>query len=407
MNRQRLGSAVATTVAILTAVALWHPHAAADDDPSISAIQYNREIVRIFARKCVACHAKNTLSLPLDSYRAVRPWGRGIREELLERRMPPWPAATGVRPFANDPSLTVRELNIVTAWTDGGLPRGDAQDLPRPAPRAEWPAGLPDEVIQVPAQSIAADGTPQVRRVNLPNASSEERWLSGFDLVPGAAQALRSAFLFVTLPGGGRQWVGGWTPWYAMAGAPEGTAHPIPANASLSLELHYVSWSEEPNSALTDASRLGLYLRPQRPATAVGQIVVSASPADRASGQTASVTLRGSEILADDLVVWALRPTLEAGGRDIAGAIEVTAVRPDGGIEPLLWIRENTIEWQFPYVLAEPLRLPAGARVRLTARPVAPSSPAAPPTARVVILSHTALPPANESARGPKRPTQP
>jgi hypothetical protein len=35
--------------------------------------------------------------MPLETYADLRPWNRSIREEILERRMPPWPAVVGVR----------------------------------------------------------------------------------------------------------------------------------------------------------------------------------------------------------------------------------------------------------------------------------------------------------------------
>jgi hypothetical protein len=49
------------------------------------------------------------------------------------------------------------------------------------------------------------------------------------------------------------------------------------------------------------------------------------------------------------------------------GSVEVSAVRPDGGVEPLLWLNRNTPEWQFPFVLREPAHLPAGSRLVVTA----------------------------------------
>src|SRR5262245_56734940 len=86
------------------------------DDPVSSSVRYNREIVRIFEHKCVACHMETGVAVPLETYQDVRPWTRAIREEILERRMPPWPAVTGVRPLANEMSLTTREIAIVTSW---------------------------------------------------------------------------------------------------------------------------------------------------------------------------------------------------------------------------------------------------------------------------------------------------
>ena len=48
-------------------------------------------------------------------------------------------------------------------------------------------------------------------------------------------------------------------------------------------------------------------------------------------------------------------------------AIEVTAIRPDGSVEPMLWVNNYRAEWPAPYILKEPIALPAGTRVVMTA----------------------------------------
>src|SRR5437868_14889868 len=54
-----------------------------------TTVTYNREIVRIVNKKCVACHSENNLGIPLVSYEQTRPWARAIEEEVLRRHMPP------------------------------------------------------------------------------------------------------------------------------------------------------------------------------------------------------------------------------------------------------------------------------------------------------------------------------
>ena len=48
-------------------------------------------------------------------------------------------------------------------------------------------------------------------------------------------------------------------------------------------------------------------------------------------------------------------------------SIEVSARRPDGTIEVLLWIPEALAEWPAPYIFQDPVRLPAGSVVTLKA----------------------------------------
>jgi hypothetical protein len=65
--------------------------------------------------------------------------------------------------------------------------------------------------------------------------------------------------------------------------------------------------------------------------------------------------------------VWALQPRLERTGTAVEGSIEVSAARPDGGIEPLLWVKDHGPDWQIPYVLRDPVTFPQGTRIIVTA----------------------------------------
>ena len=349
-------TAIGMLVALATLVAAGGRTARADD-PVSSSVRYNREIVRIFERKCSPCHSTPGLSIPLDRYHDVRPWAQAIREEILERRMPPWPAAPGVRPLANELALTTREIAIITAWIDGGTPRGEPSDLPARASSGTWKAGDPDLTLALPPQKVTPDGNPYVRRVKVATALTGDRWLRGFDVAPGERRLLRSVFLSVK-HAGSEQWLGGWTPWYAMTQAPDQVGFRLPAGTSLEVELHYAGWDEE-DRPLTDASVLGLYFHPERPASVVETLVVTAT--------SAAQGVRGETTLTGDAVLWAMKPRLDRGELAQPGAIEMRAILPGGGIEPLLWINDHRSDWQLPYVLREPLRLPRGARLVLTA----------------------------------------
>ncbi len=356
----------AATVAVATALVLacyWAAPARASDDPSISAVQYNREVVRILQRKCVGCHVKNGQAMPLDTYRAVAPWSRAIREEILERRMPPWPAAAGIRQFTNDPTLSTREMSLLLAWLDGALPKGEDVDLPAVRLLPEWPAGTPDEVVTLPPQAVTTDGTTVVRRASVA-APGPARWLRGFDIVPGERTTLRAAFLFVKAPDGSEQWIGTWTPWHAMTAAPQGAAYAWPADATITVELHYNGWTD-PARTLTDRSRVGLYFDRTAAAASLRPMHIAATP----RGATpASAPIHGDVTLAEDTYVWAIRPRLQRGGAAVDGTLELIGTRPDGSVEPLLWMTGNPPDWQFAYVLSDPVMMPRGSHIRLVAR---------------------------------------
>ena len=88
--------------------------------------------------------------MSLATYDEARPWAKAIREEVLERRMPPWGAVKGFGEFRNDESLSEREIEMLANWVEGGAPQGeDIYSPPLPGPAA-WPQdGAPPDTEAV------------------------------------------------------------------------------------------------------------------------------------------------------------------------------------------------------------------------------------------------------------------
>jgi len=93
-------------------------------------VTWNREITRIFHARCVACHREGGAAFPMTEYQATFPWRTAIKEEVLERRMPPWGAVKGFGDFRNDQALTPEQLELIVSWAKGGSPEGDVKDVP-------------------------------------------------------------------------------------------------------------------------------------------------------------------------------------------------------------------------------------------------------------------------------------
>lgn len=105
--------------------------AACAHDIVTTPITWSREISRIVLKKCSGCHTGKGSAFPLTTYEEVRPWAVAIREETLRRTMPPWGAVKGFGEFSNDTSLTPEEIELILQWSEGGVPEGEAKDLPK------------------------------------------------------------------------------------------------------------------------------------------------------------------------------------------------------------------------------------------------------------------------------------
>lgn len=99
-------------------------------------ITWSREISRVVLKRCLGCHQTGGKAFSLATFDDARPWAKAIKEEVLNRRMPPWGAVKGFGEFKNDPSLTQEEIGLISDWVEGGSPEGEKIYLP------EMKAGL-------------------------------------------------------------------------------------------------------------------------------------------------------------------------------------------------------------------------------------------------------------------------
>jgi hypothetical protein len=109
-------------------------------------LTYTRDVSRILARRCLACHAQGS-AIPLTNYREVRPWAVAIKEQVLSRAMPPWGAVKGFGDFAPDDGMSQEEILLIAAWVVGGAPQGDPRLLPEQTPNPQNPSQKPPSAM--------------------------------------------------------------------------------------------------------------------------------------------------------------------------------------------------------------------------------------------------------------------
>ena len=252
--------------------------------PITTKIVFNREIAQIFQKKCFQCHTDGNVSVPLTTYKEARPWAVAIKEEILEKRMPPWGAASGYGHFANDMSLTGREISLILSWADGGAPSGVLLvDEDKPPvfipPLPAWEQGPPDATIRVAAnQKIAADSPFSVERFDVSTGLKQARWLRALQLNPSDRRAIRYAAIYDARNG---RWLGTWTPTSKVSAMPAGSGVQLPAGAKLTVEIGYRGGMEEASGA----SELGLYFAEKAPAQTPASIEITPAPLSVAPGK--------------------------------------------------------------------------------------------------------------------------
>jgi hypothetical protein len=100
-------------------------------EPITTKLTWTQEISRIVYKHCAGCHHEGGAApMSLITYDEARPWAKAIRDEVAERRMPPWGAVKGFGQFRSDESLADPEIEMLVLWVEGGAPKGDDIYLP-------------------------------------------------------------------------------------------------------------------------------------------------------------------------------------------------------------------------------------------------------------------------------------
>jgi len=342
-------------------------------DESLGAdVTYHQHIAPILRRRCVNCHrAGQSAPFELTSYDEVYSWIDTIEEVVREQRMPPWAASPEHGEFENYAGLTAPETTLLHRWIEANGPEGDrgrAVEL-EPLPTGEWNIDGPDLVLQIPEPfTVQASGTVEYQYFMVDPGFSEDKWVTAAEVRPTnptvvhhanvwiehstaskfsiqSLTALASGYLAVAAPG------------RPPMTFPEGMAKRIPAGSKLVFQLHYQSVGSEQQ----DQTRLGLKFAD--PKTIKREVATRGLIANHnhlnIPPRVEHFPVRLEQTVDHNLLLLALTPHMHLRGKSCRYELNY----PDGSNEVLLEIPKWNSDWQDRYVLANPIRIPAGTQV--------------------------------------------
>jgi hypothetical protein len=326
---------------------------------------FTRDVAPILFEKCVACHRPGEAApMPLRTYQEARPFARAMKDRVVSRRMPPWPADRTVGSFANDPSLTDDEIATIVRWVDGGAPQGELRDMP-PLPEFPegWQLGEPDMIVELPEVQVPATGPDIFPIPTVTLDLKEDRWIRAVEVRPGNREVTHHAVLF----GGGTGllnmsnvanvlavWAVGTPPTVY----PEGTGRWLRKGQVITANLHY-----HPNgTAATDRIRIGVYfgkgeLEKEVVTGVAGNVTFEIPP------HATRHELRGVYIADQDISIVSYFPHMHLRGKDM----KMTATYPDGRREVLLNVPAYDFNWQLFYYPTARVPIPRGTRIDVVA----------------------------------------
>lgn len=339
----------------------------ASDGATSVVPDYATQVAPVLKQNCVGCHRQDGIGpWSMSSHRHVANYAEMIEEVLLTRRMPPWDPDPDYGVFHTPPQLSREETQVLLRWAAAGAPRGSGADpLEEPLPPLpEWRMGKPDVVIPLPEpQKVPATGVVDYRYVDVPSPFTNEVWLAGMDIKPGNHKVVHHVIMYAKWPGRPEDgsehgtFIVGWAPGASALTYPKGVAKRLPAQAKLTLELHYTTCGSEQ----TDQSEIALYLadgpQPRSAETRSAiQVNLNIPPGEAEAGHLATYAFK------KPATIYGLFPHMHFRGK----WMRYELLLPDGKRETLLAVPRYDFQWQLSYYLQEPRHVPAGSWLLVT-----------------------------------------
>ncbi len=329
---------------------------------------YASQIAPLLNQNCANCHRKDGIGpWSMSSHRRVANFAEMIKEVLLTRRMPPWDPHPDYGDFHDPNQLSREQTQTLLRWVTAGAPRGQGEHDPltEPLPALpEWRLGKPDAVLKLPTpEKIPATGVVDYRYVEVPSPFTNDVWLAGLDIKPGNHKVVHHVIMYVKWQGGRDDGNGhgtffvGWAPGASALKYPQGVAKRLPANAKLTLELHYTTCGSEQE----DSSEIALYLAdgPQERNAETRSAIewnLNIPPGEAQAGHVATYGFKRPA------TIYGLFPHMHFRGK----WMRYELLLPDGKRETLLHVPRYDFQWQLSYYLKEPRHVPAGSWLMVT-----------------------------------------
>jgi mono/diheme cytochrome c family protein len=349
-------------------------------------VSFHKDVEPVLQKHCQECHRAGEIApFALMSYKDARPWAKAIKEDVLNKKMPPWFADPQFGHFADDRSLSKEEIDTLVAWVDNGAKEGDMKDAPKPVAYVDgWNIPTPDLVLDMNTFKIPATGDIPYQYVVLPTKFTEDTWIQAAEARPSDRTVVHHVVIFVREPG--NKWLrdaqpgvpflppGGGKDFNNTSGGgsdilmiytpgkiPEmwrsGLGKMIKAGSDLVLQIHYTVSGKD----TVDHTKVGLVFATQKPserAVTIGgsNLGFKIPPGDPNYAVVAKNTFPNGATLLNFF------PHMHLRGK----SFEYRAFYPDGKSEVLLRVPKYDFFWQLDYKLSEPLVVPPGTRIECT-----------------------------------------
>tara|TARA_R110001592_G_scaffold98330_7_gene280985 strand:+ start:4858 stop:6615 length:1758 start_codon:yes stop_codon:yes gene_type:complete len=370
------GQAISASMVAMTGADI---HYQSSQQIAEQGVSYSEDVAPIIEQNCASCHRVGGIApFAMDSHAMVQGWSPMIREVLMTKRMPPGQLDPHVGNFSNDYNLAVADQQKLIQWIEAGSVKDGSTDplAELTWPDSKWSYGEPDLIVKLPPQNIPATGILEYRTVIVPfEGLDRDRWVRASEYLAGDRQVLHHTLNAVMQPGETRPRGflgevdpnGAYITPYIPGAEPHiekpNTGGLLKAGSKLALQLHYTTMGKE----TVDASEIGIWFYPD------DQI-----PQERLSSECACIfpdtwtnipaydpdfEQQQSITIDADAYLQSFIPHMHFRGKSMSFAAHF----PNGEVEQLINIANYNYNWQIDYKLEEPVFVPAGTKIVVTA----------------------------------------
>ena len=370
---------------------------------------FHKDVEPILQKNCQSCHRPGQIApMAFLTYESTRPWAKAMKSAVVTKKMPPWFADPKYGHFSNDRSLKQAEIDVISQWADAGAPEGDVKDAPV---AVKWPADgweiQPDLVIDGPSYTIPAKPKADVIEwvyITVPSGIKEDTWITSMEIrpselavthhicvlfrphtddvqynvpvwadrprdekgrAPASAAGINGRGIPDSVTKGSNGLEGCYVPGqFVQDYRLHNSAKLLKAGTDLVFQLHYTPIGKD----VVDRPRLGFTVAKEPAARTFVTLGVSspsdaktfAIPPNNPDWQSPPAEV---EFLADVELV-NMFPHMHVRGKQMTYQLTF----PNGEKQTILDVPRYDFNWQLVYDLAQPIKVPKGTRLLVTAR---------------------------------------
>jgi len=377
-------------------------------NPSPANPTFSKDVLPILQKNCQSCHRPGQVApMSFLDYESARPWAKAMKQAVATKKMPPWFADPRFGHFLNDRALGQGDIDTIVKWADGGAPAGDPKDAPAPV---KWPVDgwqiQPDLIVNGPETFVPAHPKNNVIEWNyviVPSGITEDTWITSMEIRPSelgvthhicvlfkphtpdvvynkpvwydrerddtgtavaAAAGVNGRGIPQSITAGTNGIEGCYVPGqFTQDYRTHNAAKLIKAGTDVVFQVHYTPNGKD----VTDRPRLGFTVAkapPQRVFVSLGMSAPSdakhfAIPPNDGNWESPPAEAE----FAEDVELVAMFPHMHVRGKDMTYRL----IYPDGKTETILDVPRYDFNWQLVYDAAQPIKVPKGTRLVVTA----------------------------------------